>query len=129
DSSVFSCILTQMNLIKYTLSLHDALPIFTVTAYPSFLPQSYFKHLAEGNCYVFNGVMNVYMSVTSGLDRQVHQRVTSQRIKHMVVKRHTRRNIAATSAINVELNVHIGFRSGSLHRCFSARDQFSCHRG
>ena len=65
--------------------------------------------LANGDAHVFVGVVVVDVGVALGADLQIQEPVAGDLVEHVVEEGHAGAHLAAARAIEVELDVHIGF--------------------
>src|SRR6202789_4661495 len=67
------------------------------------------KDFAEGNAQVFHGVVLVYIQVSAGDNFKVEAAVSGKQFQHVVETTDSGCDLVFTPALDVEINVDIGF--------------------
>ncbi len=74
------------------------------------------KGLPERNADIFYGVVGIDMQIAFGLDLQINQAVPGHLIEHVLEKRDTGIEMAATAAIQVHTDLDLGLQSIAFYR-------------
>src|SRR6185503_2681425 len=81
----------------------------SITAYAFLVAQCFIKSLAQGNAYVFDGVMRIDFKIAFRLDPDIHHAMTGHLIEHVVKERQSGLEFRITVTIQLNLDPNRGF--------------------